>query len=292
MIYIHDSLLLPRDKVWSLHFRFLGIICSNSSRWLMSSWWCVCLTSIDPTCETLMENGTMCSICLTIKLTLNHLLSTESECINCQLTTTGRGGEQPYTSWNILKPSKSPLKIGWIPQGNFNVPTIDFQVFQLAVRFRECIFHGSQSHHDLGSEGFSSKHCRNGGCWNGDVYNRRYISYKTPVSTEPWLSEKKFCPTKHDPPDPSLFQAKKKGSMLKFRMWYGFETAVILWRDLRAPASQKKRDPWNSCSFFDVLPLEMLHFFFVTDCQLRLLQVLLFPPNSVALPIGIPKYLK
>lgn len=31
--------------------------------------------------ETLMENGTMCSICLTIKLTLNLLLSTESECI-------------------------------------------------------------------------------------------------------------------------------------------------------------------------------------------------------------------
>lgn len=28
MIYIHDSLLLlPRVKVWSLHFRFLGIMC-------------------------------------------------------------------------------------------------------------------------------------------------------------------------------------------------------------------------------------------------------------------------
>lgn len=89
MIYIHDSLLLLRDKVCSLHFRFLGIVCSNSSRWLMSSWWWR-FFDIDFRGETLMEKGTMCSICLTIKLRLNHLDLKHRKWVY-QVTTTGRG---------------------------------------------------------------------------------------------------------------------------------------------------------------------------------------------------------
>ena len=123
--------------------------------------------------ETLREKGMMCLICFAVKLRLNHQLSRESECIN-----TKTNSKSPWKSghterkWIIFQPLifrgklavsfREGILISWLSE--------PLQVAFL-VNFAFC---RQKTHHPPRSwqRGFS-KHCRNGGCWNVDVSNRR-----------------------------------------------------------------------------------------------------------------------
>lgn len=138
----------------------------------------------------------------------------------------------------ILKPSKSPLKIGWIP--------LIFRCFNSLFGSGRAV----RATLILASRVLVLNIVRNGGCWNGDVYNRRYISYKTAKFPLNHDDERKSFVRPNMTHQIQVCSGKKKGVHVEVSDVICFEKAVILWRDLRARASHKKRDPWNSCSFF------------------------------------------
>lgn len=185
-----------------------------------------------------------------------------------QVTSTGRGANNltTYSSWNILKLSKSPLKNRPNPIGIFRCFNSLFgsgSVYFMALRAT-----WAGTHHDLGSEGFSSKlnivemvGVEMGMSTIGGTFHMKTASFHWTMI----IREKVVRPNMTH--QIQVCSGQKKGVHVEVSDVICFEKAVILWRDLRAPASQKKKGTLEIPAVFWCFATGNASLFFVTDCQ-------------------------